>query len=140
MGAFNNIPEILVSAGTGALFGPNSETYKEAKKFYWEQNETERFKLEKTLEKLLGFRIDILPLDGVENENIDEDQKLRKESQAQLKGSVGGVSALLEIQKSVSEGITDINAAVEVIKEIFGIAEQTARKMLGTPKKTGHEQ
>ena len=140
MGAFNNIPEILVSAGTGALFGPNSETYKEAKKFYWEQNETERFKLEKTLEKLLGFTIDILPLDGVEDQNIDEDQKLRKESQAQLKGSVGGVTALLEIQKSVSEGITDINAAVEVIKEIFGIAEQTARKMLGTPKKKGNEQ
>lgn len=68
MGAFNNIPEILVSAGNGALFGPNSDTYKEAKKFYWEQNETERFKLEKTLKKLFGFEINILPLKGVENE------------------------------------------------------------------------
>lgn len=68
MGSFNNIPEILVSAGSGALFGPNSETYKEAKKFYWEQNETERFKLEKTLKKLLGIDINILPLQGVENE------------------------------------------------------------------------
>lgn len=68
MGAFNNVPEILVSAGDGALFGPNSETYKEAKKFYWEQNEKERSKLEKTLTKLLGIEINILPFNGIEDE------------------------------------------------------------------------
>lgn len=140
MGAFNNIPEILVMAGDGALFGPNSETYKEAKRFYWEQNETERFKLEKTLSKLLNIKIDILPLADIEEENEDEDEKLRKQSQAQLKGSVGGVTALLEIQKSVSEGTTNIDAAVEIIKEIFGIAEEIARRMLGNPKPNENEQ
>lgn len=68
MGSFNNTPEILVSAGDGALFGPNSETYREAKKFYWEQNEKERSKLEKTLTKLLGIKINILPFKGIEDE------------------------------------------------------------------------
>lgn len=35
MGVFNNPPEVLVFAGSGAMFGPNSELYIEAKKFYW---------------------------------------------------------------------------------------------------------
>jgi len=65
---------------------------------------------------------------------LNKDEEARKKSQAELKGSVGGVTALLEVQKSVSEGTTDLEAAVEIIKEIFGIEETIARKMLGTPK------
>lgn len=59
--AFNNIPEILVSAGTGALFGPNSETYLENKIFYCEQTDDERVKLESTL-NMLGFQTKIIPI------------------------------------------------------------------------------
>lgn len=65
-GNFNNIPEPLIYAGTGQLFGTNSETYKEMKKFYWEQNEKERFKLEQTLSVLTGKTIQFLPLKGLE--------------------------------------------------------------------------
>lgn len=66
MGVFNNPPEVLVFAGSGAMFGPNSELYLEAKKFYWEQNERERLKLEKTLSMLLGFTVSFVPIKGVE--------------------------------------------------------------------------
>lgn len=134
MGSFNNAPEILVYAGTGALFGPNSETYIEAKKFYWEQCEWERQDLESVLTELTGIQVSFLPI--VEEETYNEQEALRNKSQAELKGSVGGVTSLLEIQKSVSVGTTDINAGVEIIKEIFGIEESIARKMLGTPEKT----
>lgn len=65
-GNFNNIPTVLIFAGDGKLFGTNSEMYLEAKKFYWEQNEYERFKLEKTLSKLIGREISFLPIKGVE--------------------------------------------------------------------------
>ena len=61
MGAFNNIPEALVFAGSGALFGTSADTYNEMKKFYWEQNEYERSQLEQTL-RLFGFDVNILPL------------------------------------------------------------------------------
>ncbi len=61
-GAFNNVPEILISAGSGALFGPNSETYIEAKKFYWEQCEWERLDLEEALTELLGIDVSFLSL------------------------------------------------------------------------------
>lgn len=61
MGAFNNIPEALVFGGEGALFGTNSDTYTEMKKFYWEQNTRERNMIEKTL-KLFGFDVKIKPV------------------------------------------------------------------------------
>ncbi|WP_027378184.1 hypothetical protein [Chryseobacterium daeguense] len=133
-GNFNNIPESMVYASETALFAPNSDTFTEMKKFYWEQNEDERTELESVLSMLSGLTVSFIPV--VDEENIDEDEKLRKQSQAALKGSVGGVTALLEIQKSVAAKTTDINSAIEIIKEIFGIPEETARKMLGTPEKT----
>ena len=128
MGAFNNAPEILLTTGDGSLFGTNSDTYNEAKKFYWEQNEWERQCLEEALTEITGEKVSFIPI--VEEQNFNEDESLRKKSQAELKGSVGGVTALLEIQKSVANKTTDINAAVEIIKEIFGISEDVARKML----------
>jgi hypothetical protein len=68
MGVFNNPPEVLVFAGSGAMFGPNSELYIEAKKFYWEQNERERSKFEKALTMLLGIPVSFKPIKGVEVE------------------------------------------------------------------------
>ncbi len=129
-GNFNNIPiDLLFSSST---FFDGSEKYIEMKKFYWEQNEYERFKLEMTLSKLTGKDVKFLPI--VNEEVLNKNEEARKKSQAELKGSVGGVTALLDIQKSVAEGTTDRYAAIEIIKEIFGIAEETASKMLGTPK------
>lgn len=67
MGAFNNIPEPLVFAGTGALFGTSAEAYKEMKLFYWEQNEYERSSLEQAL-RMFGYDVNIKPI--VEEEII----------------------------------------------------------------------
>jgi len=61
LGAFNNVPEALVSASDGALFGTNAETYKEMKLFYSEQTEEEREKLQETL-SYLGFPCIIEPI------------------------------------------------------------------------------
>lgn len=65
-GNFNNAPTVLLFSGDGSLFGTNSEMYLQAKRFYWEQNEYERFKLEKTLSKLTGLEITFIPIKGVE--------------------------------------------------------------------------
>lgn len=61
LGAFNNVPEILIMAGDGTLFGTNSDTYQEAKLFYSEQNEYEREQLERALE-IMGFPVKIEPI------------------------------------------------------------------------------
>lgn len=55
-------------------------------------------------------------------------------AQAQLKGSVGGVSALLEIQKSYGDGLTDYESAIAMLDIIFGYDRATAVRLLGEPK------
>jgi hypothetical protein len=58
------------------------------------------------------------------------------ESQATLKGSVGGVQALLQIQQSVGQGLTDVESAIVIISEIFGFSFELARQMLAHQKIT----
>lgn len=65
-GNFNNVPEALLFSGSGALFGTSADTYTEMKKFYWQQNEYERFKLEKTLSLLTGLQVNFKPIKGAE--------------------------------------------------------------------------
>ena len=133
MGAFNNIPEALVFASS-SMFSPTAETINELKRFYWEQNEAERSALEQTL-RLFGYDVNILPLVEEIKEGQSPEEKIKREAQATLKGSVGGVTALLALQAAVGAGTTDLEAAVVIVEEIYGIEKETARKMLGTPKK-----
>ena len=56
------------------------------------------------------------------------------EAQASLKGSVGGVSALLSIQQSFANGLTDYDSAITMLKVIFGYDDKTAKDLLGAPK------
>jgi hypothetical protein len=60
---------------------------------------------------------------------------IEAESKARLKGTVGGVQGVLQIQASVSNGTTDLSAAIELLKEIYGFNDEVARKILGTPMK-----
>lgn len=73
MKAFNNIPEALVNAGNGALFGTNAETYQQMKAFYWEQNEKERAKLERAF-KLFGYDIEIRYFQQKETKNNNQNE------------------------------------------------------------------
>lgn len=62
-----------------------------------------------------------------------EENDIEAKAKAQLKGSVGGVQGLIQIQTSVSQGITDYSAAVTMLWEIYGFPEKTAKKLLGKP-------
>ena len=61
MGAFNSIPELLVVSSSGSLFGTSGETYEQAKIFYNEQTESERWGLSETL-TYMGFPCEIKPI------------------------------------------------------------------------------
>lgn len=65
LGAANNLPEPLIYAGDGAMFGTSGDTFREMKLFYQEQTHRERRSIEKCL-KYLGFETKIIPL-------VDED-------------------------------------------------------------------
>ena len=67
------------------------------------------------------------------NSNLDE-QTLK--AQANLKGSVGGVQALLDIQSSYGAGTTSYESAISMLDIIFGYNKEQAVKLLGNPEKT----
>jgi hypothetical protein len=136
--AYNNIPSILIENSDNSVFGQSGEMLKQAKVFYQEQTEEERNIIAKEiltpiLNHFEGFTmpqdgINILPLIDTATSNKTE------EAQATLRGSVGGVTALISLQQSVAAGTTDLEAAVQMVIQIYGVDEVNARKLVGTPK------
>jgi len=61
LGQANNLPTVLFMAGDGALFGTSGDMYEQAKLFYSEQTEDERWHLSETL-TYLGFPCEIEPI------------------------------------------------------------------------------
>ena len=138
--AFNNLPVGLVKNPDNALFGNSGESYKVMQEMYWKNCDKDRKIVETIINDIVqnqemwqGNYISFLPIISEEASASDADVK-KLEAQAQLKGSVGGVQALLSIQQAVSQGLTDLESAVVIISEIYGISDELARKMLGTPK------
>lgn len=145
---FNNVPAALIRSKDGAMFGSSGEAIKAMKEFYQDQTNDERMIVEQTVNKLMkNFKtkktdsLTIIPL--IEARKIESSgssskgetpEEAKAKAQATLKGSVGGVTALLQIQQSVSEGKTDREAAITIIEEIYGIGRELAGEMLGNPK------
>lgn len=59
---------------------------------------------------------------------------LEAEAKARLKGSVGGVQGILQVQASVGLGTTTYEAGIATLMEIYGFDEEQAKRILGTPK------
>lgn len=75
-------------------------------------------------------------IEGVGSTDIDGSQietpiDIEAESKAKLKGSVGGVQGILEIQLSVANGVTQYDAALSLLDEIYGFDSATASRILG---------
>lgn len=151
--AFKNIPPQLVDYVQGKLGNTSGEDLIKAQAVYNSLIARDRMKLERLFTILFdNYKNDINPTDnweikqyslmddgtagqeGTGNTTLDEETI---KARATLRGSVGGVTALLEIQKSVSEGITDLNSGIAILAEIYGFSEETSRKILGTPKQDG---
>ena len=71
--------------------------------------------------------------DAPVSESINLDQATL-DAQATLKGSVGGVNALLAIQDSYGQGLTTRESAIAMLDLIFGYNKDQADKLLGQPK------
>ena len=56
------------------------------------------------------------------------------QAQANLRGTVGGVEGILNIQNSVATGVTDYEAGVAILVEIYGFTDEVARRVLGKPR------
>lgn len=60
MASFNNIPEALVMASDGSLFGTSDGTYEQMKKFYSEQNDEEREAVSKFFKDVYDLEVEFL--------------------------------------------------------------------------------
>lgn len=56
------------------------------------------------------------------------------QAQATLRGSVGGVTSILEIQSAYVDGTTSYGSAIAMLRYIFGFDEEKSKQLLGTPK------
>lgn len=139
------VPSILIDNSDNSIFGNSGELLKQAKVMHWENKEEERSIIIEAFKAVFSKfhepinpnnNWNIIPMVEVNNasNSLDNPDAKRLEAQAQLKGSVGGVQALLQIQQSVAQGLTDINSAVVIISEIYGIESSLARQMVGTPE------
>lgn len=55
-------------------------------------------------------------------------------AQATLRGSVGGVTSLLEVQAAYVAGTTSYGSAIAILEYIFGFDKTKARELLGNPE------
>jgi hypothetical protein len=81
-------------------------------------------------DELSGKKLDPDAILADANAGVSDEEAKAK---ANLKGSVGGVQGLIQIQQSVSAGTTDYESAVTMLFEIYGFDDATARKLLGNP-------
>jgi hypothetical protein len=53
---------------------------------------------------------------------------------ADLKYTVGGLTGIIEIVKAVSSGVYDLEAAIQMVMDRFGLTYEQAKAQLGTPQ------
>ncbi len=152
--SFKNIPPQLVDYVAGKLGNTSGEDLIKAQSIYNALVGRDQEKIERFFAELFdNFQEDINPTDnwkikqysllsdgtvdgsGTLPEQSDEElaQKEIRAAQATLRGSVGGVSAILSIQLSVSQKITSYDAGVSMLENIFGYSNEVAKSMLGEP-------
>lgn len=142
--ACNALPAILIDYEDNKLGSTSGEAIKQAFDFFNLMTEDDRAILSRSFEEIFKTfpalkdktNWAIKPLSNEKDiiESVSDADAKKLEAQAMLKGSVGGVTALIALQQGVSAGTTDLNAAIEIVKEIYGIPDDVARKMIGTPK------
>lgn len=133
----HEIPPQLVILTPGKL-GSTEERQELLTEFQSYYIETRQEQLEEQFNdvlKVIGFteEIKLKRYDEV-GTDVVEDLGVQERAQAELKGSVGGVQGILQIQQSVSQGFTTIDSGSAILELIYGIDPVEARRMLGEPK------
>ena len=138
------IPSVLLSEAEAGLF--NQEQMSDAYKFYNNVTNDDRIFLSEGFKSVFSaFWVDnnlendfsIKPLALLSDEKaqtqkapatkeIKEDQPV----QNTLRTTVGGITGIIEIKRSVYEGVSSLESAITLLQEMFDFDEATARKIL----------
>jgi hypothetical protein len=125
-------PQILISQSEG-IFGNSGEAIATAEDLWAKTCQKEALNI------LDGFKeigiTTVKEAEKVPEETTALDEKTL-DAQATLKGSVGGVQALLEVQASYAAQTTTFESAIAIFELIFGFTRDQAIKLLGSPEIT----
>jgi hypothetical protein len=128
--AFYGFPKILLSPNEG-VFGNSGEALREAES-HWKT--TCEFEAQKILNAFseIGIKITSDIVEAEVHEDPVDERTL--DSQSTLKGSVGGVQSILQIQASYVQGTTSYESAIAMLELIFGFSNEEAKRLLGNPQ------
>lgn len=142
----HSAPKILFSGANNASgFSSNADEILVATKEMYRRNINPLRKvvidgLEK-LFKLIDINVKLEFQDFEEFQDVQEvsaegfDAEIANaQAQATLRGSVGGVSSILEIQSAYVAGTTSYGSAIAMLQYIFGFDELKSKELLGSPK------
>ena len=129
------IPTVFLDAVAGSL--GLSAQLDDAVSFYNRITQDERAVVEESLDWLLFdtfggvYKIKPLTMSDIAERNLDAETADKvANAQAELRGSVGGVTALIALHQSISQGLTSVPAGVAMLREIYGFSNEVAREML----------
>lgn len=156
---FHNIPTQLIDYISGKLGNSSGEDLKVAQAIYNSSISRKQEKMEMLFKELFrNYKFDINPTNNwtikqyslLDNGTINYENKdglttktaedlnaeaIRK-AQAELRGSVGGVTTILALQQSVGNKTTTPDSGIAILVNVYGFEEQVARDILGAPKET----
>ena len=87
--------------------------------------------IEDNLTEVLGVTIEIERFELDDITSGEESEDVNAEAQANLRGSIGGVQGLIEIQQSVEAGTTSRSSAQATLELIYGFTPEEAERLLG---------
>jgi hypothetical protein len=146
--AAKNIPTLLIEVEDAIFSNQSGEAIRQATNFYNALTKDDRTAISEAFQEIFSNfdnetlrnnknwkikELNLIP-DDVEAKTDGDPENINAEAQASLRGSVGGVQGILQIQEGVSTGKTDRDAAIEILKEIYGFTEEKAEAILGSPK------
>lgn len=136
-----SVPPLLINQADSSLFGSSGELIKQAKIQLWESQGEARMAFEEVFTIIVSLFDDskvqktemliVSPYEDVQEATIEQTpEEVNAESQAKLRGSVGGVNAIVNVQTQVAQGVISKEAGVATIVNLYGFSEEVANDML----------
>ena len=129
---------VLIDPTDSGSLGDSGGKMEEAKTQLWESREEDRKQFEEVFSELMNLFSDkkieadlIIKNPYIDEDDAKEAKNVNKKAQANLRGSVGGVTALASLISSVNRGEVTKESAIAVIKSIYGFSDAKAKEMVG---------
>jgi len=121
---------IILTPGKLASTSERNELMNEFQQSYIGPRQNNIEAVLKKITKASGYDEE-LKLETFVEEDAPKSNDKEADARAQLRGSVGGVQGIIQIQQSVAQGLTDRGSAAALLELIYGFKPDQALRLLG---------